>query len=132
CSWPVKNSMGKRVRIGECHCKTISKGGVYQIYISPLLSDSVKVIDVLTHEMVHAVAGCEHGHKGLFVTICKMIGLTKNKPPYAADNDSLLKLFAKWVEEIGEYPHYACTPIQAKKERKVANRSIAITCPLCQ
>ena len=55
--WP---SAGQRsTHIGECWPSTRAADGVNQIFIVPSLSDAVQVLDVLTHELVHAVDDCE-------------------------------------------------------------------------
>jgi hypothetical protein len=47
----------------------------FEIMISPVLDDPMRVAGVLAHELVHATVGTQHGHKGPFAKLAKKIGL---------------------------------------------------------
>ncbi len=51
CSWPGGGSARKR--IGECWSPSASATGHTEMFISPRMSDVVKVVETLVHEMVH-------------------------------------------------------------------------------
>lgn len=61
--------------IGECWAAGRCADGVAAIFVSPIVDDGVKVLEILTHELVHAVAGNECGHRGAFARIARAIGL---------------------------------------------------------
>ena len=65
-----------RKRIGECWPRERSKDGVNEIFISPVLHEPAKMLDVLIHEAVHAADNCESGHKGPFKRVSLAVGLT--------------------------------------------------------
>jgi len=46
------------------------------MFISPVLADPVKVLDVVVHENVHRIVGIKCGHKGAFKRLAESIGLT--------------------------------------------------------
>src|SRR4249919_3591194 len=77
CSWPGGGDSQKR--IGECWSTLASKAGIKEIFISPKIEDSAKVISILAHELVHAVDNCTHGHKAAFVRLAQRMGL-EGKP----------------------------------------------------
>src|SRR5258708_1328663 len=59
----------KQQRIGECWSDTTSKDGHFEIMISPVLDDPMRVAGVLAHELVHATVGTRFGHRGPFATL---------------------------------------------------------------
>lgn len=112
CGWPSRNAMGnKSRRIGECHGAKSSKGGVFELFISPTIEKPLEVAGVLCHELAHVAAGIEAAHGKFFVRVCKTVGLTKGKPtqvmPGADLNDKLQKL----IDPLGSYPHSAIVPV---------------------
>ena len=64
-----------RKRIGECWPRVRSTDKVNEIFISPVLQDPVRMLDVLVHEAVHAVDDCVSGHKKAFKTVALAVGL---------------------------------------------------------
>jgi hypothetical protein len=84
--WP-KGSRGssKTHSIGQCWDRASSEDGSYEIFISPELDHPVTILATLAHEMVHAIVGCDAGHKGEFPALCKKIGLVK---PWTATSPS--------------------------------------------
>jgi hypothetical protein len=83
CGFPSSNARpGRKQTIGECWDGSQAEDGVAQIFISPVLRDSVRVLGVLVHELVHAVVGCEEGHKGAFAKLARALGLT-GKPSWS-------------------------------------------------
>jgi hypothetical protein len=65
CGFPsVRGIAAKNQRIGECWSNTRSGDDHYEILISPVIADSMRIAGVLAHELTHASVGVEHGHKG--------------------------------------------------------------------
>jgi len=130
CGWPHKMGVGKRKRrIGECWDSTVSDNGEFQIFISPVLSDRVKVVGVLIHEVVHAVVGLKHGHKKPFAQCAAKVGLVK---PWTATTETpeLVEEITRWCNWQGAYPHGAMNPIamDAKAEK---GRALKMECAEC-
>src|SRR5690349_10363518 len=73
--WPGGNGR-KNAVIGQCWATAASADKVAQLFISPVLDDAVRVLDVLAHEIIHAIDDCQSGHKGRFAKIAKALGLT--------------------------------------------------------
>ncbi len=98
-------STGIRSRhIGQCWSTSASEDGVNQIFIAPQESDPVKVLDTLTHELVHAVDDCKHGHGKEFKEIATAIGL-KGPMRSASAGERLLQELEKIAHLLGSYPH---------------------------
>lgn len=90
--------------IAVCYARSCSTEGFNQIFISPLRTDPVDVLDILGHELIHAVDDCKHGHGKPFYEIARKIG------HWDAKNLSIFehKLFQEKLElmarELGRYP----------------------------
>ncbi len=71
---------------------------------SPTRSDSVEVLDTLTHEFVYAIDECKNGHGEKFKEIALAVGL--KGPMKSAVADELLRLeLVKISKKLGRYPH---------------------------
>ena len=98
-------STGARSRhIGQCWSTSASADHINQIFIAPQESDSVEVLDTLTHELVHAVDDCKNGHGEKFKEIALAVGL-KGPMRSAGANESLRQELARIAEKLGKYPH---------------------------
>lgn len=57
CGFPSKGATSrKQQRVGECWATHAATDGRQQVYISPVIADSVEVLAVLTHELCHAIS----------------------------------------------------------------------------
>lgn len=129
CSWPSQNALGvRRRRVGECHNPQLSVGGIYEIFISPLLSDPMEVAGTVVHELAHAIAGTEAGHGPDYAKVCRAIGLTKGKPTCAMPGPVLESRIKKVIAPLGEYPHPGMK--LPEKERK-PKKSLTLECASC-
>lgn len=126
--WPsTLGTSTKKRRVGECWRPETSADGHSHIFISPVVADTMQVLGVLTHELIHAIYP-EAKHKGKFVTEAKAVGLV---PPWTGTSvgpelEPTLKAFA---EQLGEYPHYALTPSLQRKVQ--TTRQLKVQCPAC-
>lgn len=127
--WPGGNGRKNSV-IGQCWATAASSDKVAQLFISPVLDDAVRVLDVLAHELVHAVDDCLSGHKGRFAKIAKALGLTGKMTATVAGDDLKAKL-EEIAQELGEYPHAALVnPGQgADGPKKQTTRMLKAECP---
>lgn len=102
CGFPSRNAFGKMPTIGQCHYPASSADGTTEVFISPVIADTLRVGDVLVHELSHAHLGPGHGHKGAFGRVAGAIGLVK---PWKATTASpeLIELLKKLSP--GDYPH---------------------------
>jgi hypothetical protein len=60
CAIPSTSVRGSAV--GQCWGRSMSEDGVNEIFISPVYSSAIEVLDTLVHELVHAVDDCQHRH----------------------------------------------------------------------
>jgi len=106
CAVPATSRRGSAV--GQCWPTTRSADQVNEIYISPVHTDPVEVLDTLTHELVHAVDDCRNRHGAEFRKIALAVGL-QGKMREASAGPRLRERFAliadTLISEVGPYPH---------------------------
>lgn len=128
CGWPSRSGRAeKKPVVGEVWPPKCSEDGYTEIFINPTVGDSLKVLDILVHELVHAAVGCEEGHRGRFRTTAISLGLTGKMTATTADETLLVRL-QEIAEELGKYPHSKITPKDVKKQ---GTRMLKLLCPSC-
>lgn len=129
--WPAgkRGSRKKDVSnvIGECWNAKAVEDGVAAIFVSPVLSDPVKVLAVLVHEMVHAARPAA-GHGSGFRDVAVAVGL--EGPMRATEPGGVLQdTLGEIASKLGPYPHAAIDP----HDRKIrATRSVKMQCIECK
>ena len=113
--------------IGQCWSSLNSGDNHFEIFISPKISDSSRVTDILIHEIVHAVVGIKAGHKKPFADCAKSVGL-EGKMTATTATTELKATIAEWVAELGEYPHAPLTESGIKKQ---TTRQLKCVCNAC-
>jgi hypothetical protein len=125
--WPGGRG-SKNAVIGQCWATSASSDKVAQLFISPVLDDAVRVLDVLTHELVHAVDDCQSGHKGRFTKVAKALGLT-GKMTATVAGDELKSVLVVFAADLGAYPHAALAGGQgAEGPKKQGTRMLKTEC----
>ena len=134
CGWPHKHGLArKNRRVGECWTPESSSAGVCEIFISPLLADTVEVMAVLAHELAHAIVGVRCRHKGPFVKAVRAIGLV-GKPTSTSAGEAFLPLVEEMRLLRGDYPHSAMNAESVDREKKKVTQStrmLKLSCPEC-
>lgn len=121
------SSGGRGKTIGECHCHSASADNTVEMFISPVNADPQRILDVLVHELGHAVLGVKEGHRNRFRKFCKVMEL-EGKPTHTTSGEPFRKLFAHVLADLGPIPHAALTAT-AKKRQK--GRNLKVECPCC-
>lgn len=128
CGWPPGSRGGKKTTLGVCFLSKASADGSVEIFISPIIADSLMAAGVLTHELVHAALDSP-GHGPDFKALALAIGLEgkmKEALPGAALNVQLQGM----IEAIGPYPHAELgTGQAADKPDKQTTRMLKVVCP---
>jgi hypothetical protein len=130
CGFPSRNALGNRLRaIGECWSDKASKGSYFEIFVSPILNEPVKVLDVLTHEVVHAVVGLECGHKKPFKLVATAVGL--EGPMKSTKAGAALQAKLEGIaKQLGPYPHDELSKMTSGKKPDKC-RMFKCSCPDC-
>jgi len=94
---------GKKA-IGLCYSKKCSELGYIEIFISPKENDELRVLDILAHELIHAILGVDKKHGPKFEKIAIEIGLLA---PWKATtaSEELKEELRIFLPELGKYPH---------------------------
>lgn len=126
--WPGGNGRKNSV-IGQCWSTKVAADEISQVFISPVLDDAVRVLDVLAHELIHAIDDCTSGHKGRFAKIAKALGL-EGKMTATVAGPGLKAELDQIAAELGEYPHAALVnPGQgADGPKKQGTRMLKVEC----
>ena len=124
CGWSKRPGKG----IGWCWKKEVSADGTNEILVSPEISDPVKVLATLAHEMIHASDNGKSKHSGYFKTTATALGLT-GKMTATQPGESLSVKLASLASQLGPYPHAAMNPSADTGEAKQTTRMLKIVCP---
>lgn len=129
CGWPSRGGLSAKKRsIGQCWNPIASADAATEVFISPVLADPVRVLDVLVHELVHAAVGVDKGHKGPFRTLATALGLIGKMTETKAGPELVVRLNVM-SEILGKYPHAV---LDAKAGRKAqGTRMLKAVCPAC-
>ena len=117
-------------RIGECWQDSASADHHFEIFVVPTLADPVRILDIMTHELVHVVAGAAAKHGPKFRKIAVAIGL-EGKMKATVAGPALQRKLERIVEHLGPLPHGALDggPIGAPK--KQTTRMLKLECTEC-
>jgi hypothetical protein len=117
--------------IGECWADTASADKTFEVLISPVLDDPLRVFDVLVHELCHATAGAMN-HGVNFQKVAGLMHLTPSTGPKGwkatGPSSSFLPAFGSIIDSLGAYPHAALT-MNSKKVQ--TTRMLKAVCPSC-
>ena len=129
CSWALGTADKNKTTLGQCFPRSWSKADINEIMIMPTVDDSEQAIDILAHELVHAVDNNKSGHGAGFRKICLAVGLNgSSQMRHACAGDELKQTIAEIVKDIGLYPH---SELQIHKRKKQSTRMIKVSCTEC-
>jgi len=112
CGFPK----GRGKAIGQCWSDANSADGNFELFVSPVIAETVEALAILTHELAHAAVGVAAGHKGPFVK-CARAMLLEGKPTATVAGAAFKQLVAPFVREFGDYPHAVLSAnVNAKKQ----------------
>ena len=106
---------GLSMSIGECWDGRMAADGRPAIFISPVLTDPVRILDVVLHELVHAAVGSECGHRGRFVTVVRSCGLV-GKPTATTAGPELKHRLNDLSQQLGPLPHAHLTVLDMPRQ----------------
>lgn len=117
--------------IGECWADTASADQTFEVLISPVLDDPLRVFDVLVHELCHATAGAMN-HGVNFQRVAAAMGLAPSAGKAGwkatARGPDFVGNYGEIIDSLGAYPHAALT-MNSKKVQ--TTRMLKAVCPSC-
>jgi len=99
-----------------------------EIFITPSIDDSVRVLDCLTHELLHYTDNCASGHQNHFARMARRVGL-EGKLTATHAGEKLAKYLRTVIDVLGDIPHAAIDLGIAKK--KQTTRMVKVGCQVC-
>ena len=112
--------------MGECWSDHCSADAAREVFLSPVLDDPSRVLDVLIHELCHCLYPVTEGHGRNFAKAAKALGLT-GKMTATIASDELFEALKPVIDQLGAYPHAALTSMKDRKVQKT--RMIKLICP---
>lgn len=130
-SLPSKGALStKRKRIGECWDKRAGKSGTMAtVFISPVLSDPVEILEVLTHELVHVAVGTKAGHGPEFKKVALAVGLTGPMRATTAGAE-LKKVLGELATKLGKFTHDPLTNYKSPMKKQTTRMRLYV-CENC-
>lgn len=129
CGWPARGGLrSSSPTIGQCFYEDASEGKLFEIFISPTVSDPLIAGETVAHEVVHAIVGHEEGHAGQFRSVAKAIGL-EGKMTQTYAGAGLKGEIGDIIGELGPYPHAKINVVIKTKTQ--TTRQIKISCKEC-
>ena len=116
--------------IGECWADTASADNTFEVLISPVLDDPLRVFDVLVHELCHSTAGAMN-HAGNFQKVAAAMHLEPSSVKgwkATCRGPSFIPTFGSIIDSLGAYPHAALTMSNRKVQ---TTRMLKAVCPSC-
>lgn len=133
----VSTGWSKNARKGSIGWTWISGAAedkINNVFISPEKSDSVEVLAILVHELVHVADDCENGHGAAFKKIAVAVGLEGKMTATVAGEELKDQLEALTII-MGDYPHAKMIvgdgAGKSSGPKKQGTRMIKVECDCC-
>ena len=127
---PYKISVGQcgaQKVIGQCWPRSRSEDGINEVFIAPHISDSSIILATLTHELIHALDDCQHGHKGTFAKMARQADL-QGKLTSTHAGETLQETINDIIDALGDIPHSKLDTAPIKKQ---TTRMLLVECQDC-
>ena len=118
---------GRGRRIGECWSPAASSDEWGEIFVSPRLSDSVEIMGVMVHELIHAAVGTGAKHGAEFKAPTLAVGL-EGKMTATKVSDALRARLQGWIDARGPYP---AGSLNMETRKKQTTRLLKAECETC-
>lgn len=129
CGFPSKRAAARNPAVGECWSASRSADDTFEIFVSPALDDPFEVAHTVLHELLHAVVGLEHGHKGPFKRAMRLVGLTGRARSSVPDDELASVIRGHILPNLGPYPHAKLDPSRIARQ---STRLIKAHCSHCE
>ena len=116
-----------RKSVGECWPRARSADKINEIFISPVVSDPARMLDILAHEAVHAVDDCASGHGKAFKSVAVAIGLTGKMTATVAGEE----LKAELAAIVAALPPLTHGALDLSGRKKQPTRLLKLECDGC-
>jgi len=126
--WPGGKRNPKGTTVGQCWSAKSTTDGRAQIFVSPVIADGRRAIDILIHELCHAADHNENGHSKPFAAMATKLGL-EGKPTETHAGPDLAEWASALVKtRIGKYPHATLNEGMTTGTKKQSTRMLKLVC----
>ncbi len=100
----TRKRRGGKTLVGECWDSTRSGDATFELMVSPVEDDPVRVLGILAHELCHAAVGLKAGHGPAFRSLAR--GMELEGPLTATTVGLAFETFTSSMRQrLGDYPH---------------------------
>lgn len=112
--------------VGLCY-STVYSGNqkVRRIEIDRETSDTLKALEIVAHEVSHAILPDNTGHKGAFVDAVFSVFKLGSIPTATSVTLEFAELIESWLKKAGSYPYVRFVD----KRKKQTTRNVKLYCP---
>lgn len=125
CGFPSRRARSRLRAVGEHWSPKASQDGAHEIFISPVLSESMEVLATLVHELCHAATDGD-GHGSKFKRAARAMWL-EGKPTSTYGGDAFKSEMSSLIDT--DYPHASLNA--GVDEKKQGTRMLKACCPSC-
>lgn len=128
--FPSGGHRKKNKALGECWSDECSPKGYREIFIHPEVTDTERLLGILTHELGHACLPFGTGHRAPFKRFCEAVGFEFKKPEFAIEGPAFWGWARHVGDDLGTMPHAGLSALPGK-DKKQGTRMLKIECPCC-
>lgn len=119
----------RNMAIGQYWPGSLATDNKPQIFISPVVEDGPRALDILIHELVHACTPGD-GHGKAFKRLALAVGLEGKMTATTATRELVEHLNVLIADHLGPYPHAALDPSKLPG-KQTGSRLLKAQCPHC-
>ena len=117
----------KTKTIGQCYNNSLSSDNTFELVISSEIDTPEETIEILAHEIIHALVGLEAQHGPKFRKVALAIGL-EGKMTATFAGEAFKQATQALLVKLGEYPHAS---MQRNEKKKQTTRMVKLECGDC-
>ena len=114
-----------KTQIGECWDSNRSGDASFEIMISPVEDEPLKVLAILVHELCHAACGIKQGHRRIFGALARALHLEGPLTSTVGGAD-FAAMVQPVIDGLGQYPH---SRLDTSTRAVQSTRMLKCVCP---
>lgn len=132
CALPSNAKRTNFKSVGECFPNTNSADAHFEIFISPVLADPIKVFETLIAMLCHTANGAlNHGKPYQKIADAMLLlpnGTQSARYKSVTHGDAFVQAYKQIIESLGAYVH---AELSASVGKKQSTRMLKCLCPSC-
>ena len=104
-SWLLREGLEMRQDVNvQCILPRLHSDGASEVFISPQIVESIEVLELLLHQLIHIAVGILYEHSKKFAQVARHVGLEVT-PTSIISGSALRSVFQQYIEKVGSCPH---------------------------